>query len=122
MIMRIPSLSFLSLLLAFVPLSGAMAQNSIGPLPASPPAAAGRPPITVPARPDLTLPPTPAAPDQGDIPAAPVTTVPAPRFPGAVTGPEPARMPAERSTLLYAPGAEVLPSGTDAVLADVWRG
>lgn len=28
-------------------------------------------------------------------------------------------MPAERSTLVYAPGAEVLPAGTDAVLADI---
>lgn len=28
-------------------------------------------------------------------------------------------MPAERSTLLYPPDAEVLPPGTDAVLADV---
>lgn len=119
MIMRFPSLSLLSLLLALGPISGAGAQNSIGPLPASPPPSAARAPIAVPSTPDLALPPTPAAPDQGDIPASPVTELPVSRFPGPVTGPEPARMPAERSTLLYPPDADVLPSGTDAVLADV---
>lgn len=119
MMTRILPLSTLSLLLALAPLSGAMAQNSIGSLPANPPPAAARAPITVPATPDLTLPPTPGVPDQGDIPAAPVSELPPSRFPGAATGPEPSRMPAERSTLLYPPGAEILPSGTDAVLADI---
>lgn len=119
MMMRITPLLTLSLLLALAPLSGATAQNSIGPLPASPPPSGARAPIAVPATPDLTLPPTPSVPDQGDIPAAPVSELPPSRFPGAATGPEPARMPAERSTLLYAPGADILPSGTDAVLSDI---
>jgi len=117
--MRILPLSFLSLLLLAAPLAGAQAQNSIGPLPASPPTAAARAPIAVPPTPDLTLPPTPAIPDQGDIPPAPVTELPPERFPGPVTGPEPARLPEERSTLLYPVGAEILPAGTDAVLSDI---
>jgi hypothetical protein len=119
MMMRILPLSFLSLLLAAIPLTGTQAQNSIGPLPASPPMAAARAPIAVPPTPDLTLPPTPAIPDQGDIPAAPVTELPPARFPGPVTGPVPDRFPEDRSTLLYPAGAELLPSGTDAVLSDI---
>ncbi len=119
MMMRILPLSFLSLLLVAIPLAGAQAQNSIGPLPASPPAAAVRAPIAVPPTPDLTLPPTPAIPDQGDIPAGPVTELPPDRFPGPVTGLAPDRLPEDRSTLLYPPGVELLPSGTDAVLSDI---
>jgi hypothetical protein len=119
MIMRFLPLSFLSVLLVAAPLTSAQAQNSIGPLPASPPATAVRAPIAVPPTPDLTLPPTPAIPDQGDIPAGPVTELPPSRFPGPVTGPVPDRLPEDRSTLLYPAGAELLPAGTDAVLSDI---
>ncbi|MFV3076452.1 hypothetical protein [Niveispirillum fermenti] len=107
--------------LMFVLPVGALAQNSIGPLPD---AGADRPPVTraplrAPARPDLSVPPLPAAPDQGDIPPAPVAELPPPRVPGLPDGAAPARLPADQSTLVYAPGADVLPAGTDAVLADI---
>lgn len=101
------------------PLAGARAQTTIAPLPTIDKPPATRPAIAVPARPDLTVPPLPAAPDAGDIPAAPVTTLPPPRVPGPAAGPEPARLTGERSTLVYAAGAAVLPAGTDAVLADI---
>ncbi len=98
----------------------AVAQNSIPSLPAAPPVTApARPPMAVPATPDTLLPPLPATPDQTGIPTAPVTSLPGSRYPGPVTGPEPARLAAEQSTLVYAPGAEPLPAGTDAVLADI---
>ncbi|MFV3130691.1 hypothetical protein ACM9HJ_23880 [Niveispirillum sp. KHB5.9] len=119
--MRIQTALSLSLLLSLAPIAGAGAQNSIPPLPAAPSdgAAKPRPPISVPATPDLSVAPLPTAPAQAEIPAAPVTDLPPSRYPGNVTGPEPVRMPAERSTLVYAPGAEPLPAGTDAVLADI---
>lgn len=119
MMTRIPTALSLSL---FLSVAGATAgaQNSIPPLPAAPPATvSGRPPLPVPATPDMALPPLPGMPDQTGIPPAPVTELPASRYPGPVAGPEPVRLPAERSTLVYTPGAEPLPAGTDAVLADI---
>ncbi|MBP7336314.1 hypothetical protein [Niveispirillum sp.] len=119
MMTRLPHALALSLFLS-LPGIQAVAQNSIPSLPASPPVAVqARPPLKVPATPDMALPPLPATPDQTGIPAAPVTSLPPSRYPGPVTGPEPARLPAEQSTLVYAPGAAPLPAGTDAVLADI---
>lgn len=119
MMMRIQIALSLSLLLSLAPLVGAVAQNSIPSLPTAPPVAGPRAPLPVPARPDLTVPPLPSTPEQSEIPAAPVTDLPPSRYPGLVAGPAPARMPAERSSLVYAPGAAPLPPGTDAVLADI---
>lgn len=120
MMKRIQTALSLSLLLSIAPLVGAGAQNSIPSLPAAPAATAPpRPPLPVPATPTMNVEPLPVAPVEAEIPAAPVTDLPPSRYPGPVTGPEPAKMPAERSTLVYAPGAEPLPAGTDAVLADI---
>lgn len=108
-----------SLLLVSAPIGGAAAQTSVTPLPAKPAApAATRPPLHVPAPPNLAVKPPPASVDQGDIPAAPLSELPPERM-ATATGPEPARLPAERSMLVYAAGAEILPAGTDAVLADI---
>ena len=118
--MRFDLIAFTAcLLLVCAPVGGAVAQTSVTPLPAKPEApAAARPPLHVPAPPNLVLKPPPVAADQGDIPAAPLADLPPERI-TTVAGPEPARLPAERSTLVYAAGAEILPAGTDAVLADV---
>lgn len=119
MMTRFSNALALSLLLS-LPAMPAVAQNSIPSLPAAPPVTtSARPPLKVPATPDTALPPLPVPPDQTDIPAAPVTSLPASRYPGPVTGLAPQRLPAEQSTLIYAPGAEPLPAGTDAVLADI---
>ncbi|OYQ37915.1 hypothetical protein CHU95_00140 [Niveispirillum lacus] len=107
-------------LLLFWPGVPADAQNSIPTLPSAPPVTVpARPSLPIPAPPDMTLPPLPATPDQTDIPVAPVTVLPAARYPGAVTGPEPARIPADQSMIIYAAGAEPLPTGTEAVLVDI---
>lgn len=119
MMMRFSNALALTLLLSW-PAIPVAAQNSIPPLPAAPAITPpARPAIVVPATPDTALPPLPLTPDQTGIPAAPVTSLPASRYPGPVTGPAPARIPAEQSTLIYAPGAQPLPAGTDAVLADI---
>ena len=119
MMMRFSNALALTLLLSW-PAIPATAQNSIPSLPVAPAVTpSARPAMAVPATPDTTLQPLPVTPDQTDIPAAPVTSLPPSRYPGPVTGPAPARIPAERSTLVYAPGAEPLPAGTDAVLADI---
>lgn len=86
--------------------------------PVSGPSAA-RPPLPVPIRPDLSMPPLPTIPDQTGIPAATITDLPAARVPGAVAGDEPARLASDRASLIFAPGAATLPAGTDAVLADL---
>lgn len=115
-----PVARLLALSLAvLLPLAGAQAQTKIGPLPTIDKPPATRAPIAVPAKPDLTVPPLPAAVDQDGIPPAPITALPPPRLPGPPTGPEPARLAGESSTLIYAAGAAVLPAGTDAVLSDI---
>lgn len=120
MMPKFPALARLLLSLAVMtPLACAGAQTVIAPLPSIDKPPATRPPIAVPTKPDLTVPPLPGPPDPGDIPAAAVTPLPPPRVPGPPTGPEPAQLAGERSTLIYAAGAAVLPAGTDAVLADI---
>lgn len=119
MMTRIQKALSISLLLSLAPMAGAAAQNSIPSLPAPPSQASASAPLSVPTTPDLSVPPLPATPGQAEIPVAPVTDLPASRFPGPVTGPEPARMPAESSSLIYAPGADILPAGADAALADI---
>lgn len=109
-----------SLLLLALP-GGAWAQNSIGPLPdaGANRAPVVRAPLQAPARPDLSVPPLPDAPDEGDIPPAPVAELPPARVPGPPAAAEPARLPADQSILVYAPGADIQPAGTDEVLADI---
>lgn len=120
MTLKIPAFSraLLLSLAVVMPLAGA-AQTQVAPLPTIDKPPATRPPIAVPGKPNLTVPPLPATPDQGEIPPAPVSALPPPRISDAAAGPEPARLVAERSSLIYAAGAAVLPAGTDAVLSDI---
>lgn len=106
--------------LSLAPALGAAAQTRLDPLPpADAKPAATRPAIPTPAKPDLRVAPLPGRPDEGAIPAAPVSDLPPVRIPGPATGTEPSRLVAANSTLVYAQGTAVLPSGTDAVLGDL---